>query len=81
MQEAFSPAVYILASKRNDMLYAGVTSKLPARVHQHRHSTVRGGLPANMACSSSWFEQHATMEAAIAREKRTKKWNRAWKLS
>lgn len=28
-----------------------------------------------------WFEQHATMEHAILREKRIKKWNRAWKLS
>jgi putative endonuclease len=27
-----------------------------------------------------WFEQHATMESAIKREKRIKKWNRAWKL-
>jgi len=27
-----------------------------------------------------WFEQHATMESAITREKRIKKWNRAWKL-
>ena len=27
-----------------------------------------------------WFEQHETMEAAIEREKRIKKWNRAWKL-
>ena len=27
-----------------------------------------------------WFEQHATMDAAIQREKRIKKWNRVWKL-
>ena len=27
-----------------------------------------------------WFEQHATMESAIQREKRIKKWNREWKL-
>ena len=27
-----------------------------------------------------WFEQHPTMESAITREKRIKKWNRAWKL-
>ena len=27
-----------------------------------------------------WFEQHGTMELAILREKRIKKWNRAWKL-
>ena len=27
-----------------------------------------------------WFEQHPTMHSAITREKRIKKWNRAWKL-
>ena len=27
-----------------------------------------------------WFEQHATMLDAIAREKRIKEWKRAWKL-
>ena len=27
-----------------------------------------------------WFEQHATMEQAILREKRIKKWLRAWKI-
>ncbi|WP_336579926.1 hypothetical protein [Sphingopyxis witflariensis] len=27
-----------------------------------------------------WFEQHATMDAPIQREKRIKKWNRQWKL-
>jgi putative endonuclease len=27
-----------------------------------------------------WFEQHATMESAILREKRIKKWRRAWKI-
>ena len=27
-----------------------------------------------------WYQLHATMEAAITREKRLKKWNRAWKI-
>ena len=27
-----------------------------------------------------YFETHATMTAAIAREKQIKKWNRAWKV-
>jgi hypothetical protein len=27
-----------------------------------------------------YYEMHKTMEAAILREKRLKKWNRAWKL-
>ena len=27
-----------------------------------------------------WFEQHSTMEQAILREKRIKKWLRVWKI-
>ncbi len=27
-----------------------------------------------------WYELHGTMEAAITREKRIKKWNREWKV-
>lgn len=27
-----------------------------------------------------WFEQHESMESAIAREKQLKKWKRAWKI-
>ena len=34
----------------------------------------------NNTPSLGWFEQHATMESAIRREKQIKKWNRAWKL-
>jgi putative endonuclease len=28
-----------------------------------------------------YFEQHHTMESAIMREKRLKKWNRQWKIN
>ena len=28
-----------------------------------------------------WYEVHATMESAIAREKAIKNWNRAWKIA
>ncbi len=28
-----------------------------------------------------WYELHGTMESAITREKRIKKWNRAWKVA
>ena len=27
-----------------------------------------------------WFEQHATMDAAISREKAIKEWKRVWKI-
>ncbi len=42
MHRDFSPATYILASKRNGTLYAGVTSNLVARIYQHRHGLLPG---------------------------------------
>ena len=80
MHEDFQRAVYILASQRNGTLYTGVTSNLIGRIHQHRQGTVRGFTRDYGVKVLVWFEQHATMESAILREKRIKKWNRAWKL-
>jgi putative endonuclease len=80
MHEDFSPTVYILASKRNGTLYIGVTSNFAGRIHQHRHGLVRGFSRKYGVKLLVWFEQHPTMESAIIREKRLKKWNRAWKL-
>jgi putative endonuclease len=80
MYADFSPTVYLLASRRNGTLYAGVTSNLLARIHQHRHGLVRGFTREYGVKLLVWFEQHPTMDSAITREKRIKKWNRAWKL-
>jgi putative endonuclease len=80
MHADFQPCVYLLASKRNGTLYVGVTSDLVARIHQHRSGAVRGFTRDYGVKLLVWFEQHATMESAISREKRIKKWNRAWKL-
>ena len=80
MREDFQPTVYLLASRRNGTLYVGVTSNLLARIHQHRIGAVSGFTREYGVKLLVWFEQHATMEAAITREKRVKKWNRDWKL-
>ena len=80
MHQDFQPCVYLLASKRNGTLYIGVTSNLLARIHQHRTGAVRGFTREYAVKQLVWFEQHATMDSAITREKRIKKWNRAWKL-
>ena len=80
MREHFAPTIYLLASQRNGTLYAGVTSNLTARVRQHRQGLVRGFTRKYGIKLLVWFEQHPTMESAITREKRIKKWNRAWKL-
>jgi putative endonuclease len=75
-----APAVYLLASKRNGTLYVGVTSDLPGRIHKHRNGLLPGFTREYRVRMLVWFEQHATMEEAIVREKRIKKWNRGWKL-
>jgi putative endonuclease len=81
MKDVFDPATYLLASHRNGTLYVGVTSDLLKRVHEHREGLL-GGFTRNYGVHRLvWFEQHATMEHAITREKRIKKWNRAWKIA
>lgn len=80
MYREFQPCAYILTNKRNGTLYTGVTSDLIKRIHQHRTGALEGFAKAHGTKLLVWFEQHSTMEAAITREKRIKKWNRAWKL-
>src|SRR5690349_13366508 len=80
MRPDFQPTVYLLASQRNGTLYIGVTSNLLARVHQHRCGLIPAFTRDYAIKLLVWFEQHATMDSAITREKRIKKWNRAWKL-
>lgn len=74
------PAVYLLATKKNGTLYIGVTSNLVARTWQHREHAVEGFTTRYNVTKLVWYELHTTMESAILREKRLKKWNREWKL-
>jgi putative endonuclease len=80
MASRIDPYVYLLASRRNGTLYLGVTSNLMQRVAQHRAETFGGFTAEHGVKLLVWFEQHATMEHAIVREKQIKKWRRAWKL-
>ena len=74
------PCVYILASRRNGTLYTGVTSNLVQRVWQHKENLADGFTKKYAVHDLVWFEQHATMESAIGREKAIKEWRRAWKI-
>ena len=76
-----APCVYILASKRAGTLYIGVTSNLLARLYQHREGLIPGFTSRYGVDRLVWCEPHDTMESAILREKRLKKWDRAWKLA
>jgi putative endonuclease len=74
------PAVYILASKPYGTLYIGVTSNLTSRLDAHRSGSVEGFTKVHGLIRLVYFELHEAMLDAIQREKRMKKWNRAWKL-
>jgi len=74
------PATYILASDRNGTLYIGVTSHLIGRIWQHREHAVEEFTSKYDVTKLVWYEMHGTMEEAILREKRIKKWNRDWKV-
>lgn len=69
-----------MASKRNGTLYTGVTSDLPKRSYQHREGLVHGFSKIKGCKLLVWYEQHATMETAIMREKQIKGGSRRRKL-
>ncbi len=81
MNREFSPCCYIMANRKNGTLYIGVTSNLMQRVAQHREGFYPGFSRDKATKILVWFEQHETMEQAILREKRIKKWNRQWKIN
>jgi len=72
--------VYILASGFNGTLYVGVTSNLVRRVYEHKQDFVEGFTKQYKVHDLVYFETTDSGETAITREKRLKKWNRAWKL-
>ncbi len=70
-------AVYILASRRNGVLYIGVTGNLPQRMEQHKALVVPGFTQRYRVTTLVYVERFAEIADAIVREKQLKKWNRA----
>jgi putative endonuclease len=72
--------VYILASRIGGTLYIGVTNDLVRRVYEHKSDAVDGFTKKYGVKRLVYYEQYDDIENAIRREKRLKKWNRAWKI-
>lgn len=72
--------VYILASKKYGTLYIGVTGDIVKRAYQHRTKQVEGFTARYGVDKLVYFEVFDSIEEAIIREKRLKKWNRDWKI-
>lgn len=69
-----------MTNRYRGTLYIGVTSNLPARIHQHRSGTgsdfcARYGLTLLV-----WAERGEDIATCIEQEKRLKRWRREWKF-
>ena len=71
----------MLASKRNGILYTGITSDLIKRVWEHKDKTVDGFTKKYNVDKLVYFEQYQDPENAIRRENRIKKYPRKWKIN
>ena len=72
--------VYILASRIGGTLYIGITNDLVRRAYEHRCGDVPGFTSEHAVHRLVYFEQYSDASSAIQREKRLKKWKRAWKI-
>ena len=70
---------YMLASRSHNALYVGSARDLRRRVAQHRAGAVEAHTAKYRIHKLVWFETHDTLEAALIRERRIKRWRRAWK--
>ncbi|PXA84458.1 GIY-YIG nuclease [Caulobacter sp. D4A] len=72
--------VYILASAPYGTLYCGHTDDLARRIWQHKEEHFRGFTRRYGVHRLVWYENGASREGALIRERQIKKWNRAWKI-
>ena len=72
--------VYVLASKKNGVLYIGVTNNLKRRIYEHKHDLIKGFTNKYKVHSLVFYEVHNDIKYAIFREKQIKKWKRQWKI-
>ena len=72
--------IYILASKRNGVIYTGVTSDLIKRIWQHKNNVNSGFTSRYKVYKLVYYEVHSMVESALRRERRLKEWQRQWKI-
>jgi putative endonuclease len=80
MKRELHPCIYIMTNKDNHVLYTGVTSNLFKRVTEHKEKSIPGFTSSYNVDKLVYFEEFATMEEAIAREKQIKGGSRKRKL-
>lgn len=70
---------YIMACRSNTAIYIGVTGDLASRAAQHSLGCGSEHTAKYKITKLVYFETHETLPEAIARERKLKRWRRAWK--
>jgi putative endonuclease len=71
--------IYILASRKDEAIYIGMTNDIVRRIYEHRIKAVPGVTSKYNITRLVRFEIYDDPISAISREKELKKWKRAWK--
>ncbi len=58
-----------------------MTNDLTRRIEEHRQGLIPGFTAEYGVKMLVWFEEHRYVDQAILRERRIKRWRRAWKLA
>nr|WP_210434129.1 GIY-YIG nuclease family protein [Sphingopyxis granuli] len=69
-----------MASQKNGTIYIGVTNDIIRRTYEHREGQLTGFSQKYRVKHLVHYEEFQDIRDAIQREKRLKKWNRAWKI-
>jgi putative endonuclease len=73
--------VYIITNVHNEVLYVGVTSDLVQRIQQHKNKESKTSFSSKYNLDKLvYYESFATIEEAIAEEKRIKGGSRVKKI-
>lgn len=72
--------VYILTTRKNTVLYTGVTRDWSRRIWEHKQRLVDGFTKKYSVNKLVYIEEYQDAGAAIHREKCIKEWPRAWKI-
>jgi len=72
--------IYILASKKEGVLYIGLTNNLNRRIWEHKNNYVKGFTSKYKVYKLVYYEVFEDVHEAIYREKCLKRWKRQWKI-
>jgi len=73
--------VYFMSNRKDGVIYIGVTSDPAKRYYEHSHGLCEGFTRRYNCARMVYIEAHATIEDAIAAEKKLKNLPRAKKIA